>query len=122
MIRKLLLVFTLTLITAGWVQAQEAVHIANVNGEEIKRDYQVKLYPNPATDYLTIKSEKDNFEDAEFEVFSLIGSRVKLKVEKVDDSEYRIPVMDYAAGQYILIIKENSTRYKRAFKFQKVIR
>lgn len=120
MMKKLLLIFCFTLITGVFAQAQE--HVASINGEQIKRNYKVNLYPNPAVDYLTVKTEDDNFEEAEFEIYTLIGSKVKIKVEKVDESEYRIPVREYAAGQYILIIKDNNTRYRRAFKFQKVIR
>ena len=120
--RTLLLLILFTFCFVGWVNGQQRPHVANVNGEVIKKDYQVELYPNPAAEFLNIKSSGDNFEDAEFQIVSLIGNRVRTTVEKIDNSQYRIPVQQYAAGHYILIIKDNATLYRRAFKFQKVIR
>ena len=106
----------------GWAHGQQRPHVANVNGEVIKKDYQVELYPNPTAEFLNIKSSGDNFVDPAFEIVSLIGNKVRTSVQKIDDSQYRIPVQQYAAGHYILIIKDNGTLYRRAFKFQKVIR
>ena len=121
--KRLLLLLTLCVFClVGSVNGQQRPHVARVNGEVIKKDYQVQLFPNPAADYLNIKSSGDNFVDPAFEIVSLIGNRVRTEVEKIDDSEYRIPVRQYAAGHYILIIKDNGTLYRRAFKFQKVIR
>lgn len=120
--RTLLLLIVFVFCFVGWVNGQQRPHVANVNGEVVKKDYQVELYPNPAFEYLNIKSAGDNFIDAEFEIVSLIGNKVRTNVEKIDDSQYRIPVQQYAAGHYILIIKDNGTLYRRAFKFQKVIR
>ncbi|MDN5215498.1 T9SS type A sorting domain-containing protein [Fulvivirgaceae bacterium BMA12] len=118
----LLLLVLLIFCSAGWVMGQQRPHVANVNGEVIKRDYQVELYPNPTAEVLNVKSAGDNFVEAEFEIISLIGNKVQTNVEKINDSEYRIPVKQYAAGHYILIIKDKGTLYRRAFKFQKVIR
>jgi len=120
--KKLQLIILLVFIAVGWANAQETTFATEGISNEIKQNYQIALYPNPTTDYLTIKSKADDFQEVEFEIYSLIGNKVQLKVEKVDDSEYRIPVKEYASGQYILIIKDKSTRYRRAFKFQKVIR
>ena len=120
--RILLLLILCVFGFVGWVSGQQKPHIARVNGEVVKKDYQVELFPNPAFEYLNIKSSGDNFVDPAFEVVSLIGNKVRTEVVKIDDSQYRIPVRQYAAGHYILIIKDNGTLYRRAFKFQKVIR
>ncbi len=121
--KKLILsILTIMFLTSGVVLAQQTAHVVNINGEQIVKDYQVQLYPNPSVDFLNIKSEGDSFSSVEFEIFSLIGNKVQLKAQKIDETHYRIPVSQYAAGQYILVIKDKSTRYRRAFKFQKVIR
>ena len=118
----LLLLFLFVFCFIGWANGQQRPHIANINGEVVKKNYQVSLYPNPAWEFLNIKSFGDNFVDPEFEIVSLIGNKVQTNVEKIDDNEFRIPVRQFAEGHYILIIKDNGTFYRRAFKFQKVIR
>ncbi len=112
----------LAFICINSVQAQQSNAISRVSEELEKKNYQVAIYPNPATEFITIRSELSDFENVEFEIFSLIGNKVTHKVEKVSEAEYRIPVREYASGHYLLIIKDSKASYRRAFKFQKVIR
>lgn len=119
--RKIILLLILfTFYVVSLANAQQRAHIATINGEVVKKNYQVELYPNPSIDYLNVKSDGDSFTNIEFEIYSLIGNKVQLNFRKIDETHYRIPVSQYASGQYVLVIKDKSTRYRRAFKFQKL--
>lgn len=120
--KKILLSLAFLLSISTMTVLGQDASISRVENEIEKRNYKVDIFPVPATDYITIRLEDNSFDAVEFEIFSLIGNKVEFSTQKISDSEYKIPVRDYAAGQYILVIKDNNARYRRAFKFQKVIR
>ncbi|MDN5200665.1 T9SS type A sorting domain-containing protein [Fulvivirgaceae bacterium BMA10] len=114
---SLLIVFAIPSVLYGQSSKE---YIANVNGETVKINYDVDLYPNPATEFVNIKSKGDEFLEIGFEMYSLIGNKLPVQVEKVDKENYKIPVKEFSSGYYLLIIKDKRTRYRRAFKFQKL--
>jgi len=79
----------------------------------------VELYPNPVTDFLHINIESENLENVEFEIYNIIGNKVKVEVEQVNNYQFKIPVRTLASGYYLLTISDNTTKYNQAFKFQK---
>lgn len=67
----------------------------------------IQSYPNPATSFITIKS---NTTVNHIEVLSLNGQVVK-RIEKVDSNTYRLDVRDISKGMYILRINTESSQY-----------
>lgn len=63
--------------------------------------FEVAVYPNPATDYLTISYE--NPEIQSFELYSLAGRKVF-----AEDHVSQIDVQDYQSGSYILVAKQSN--------------
>jgi len=61
-----------------------------------------KVYPNPTSDFVQIKSEK---RISEVSIFDFTGKQVSLSKE--DNSEVKIPVHHLASGIYIIQIKDN---------------
>ena len=79
----------------------------------------IELYPNPAVDYIVVHIDNSTLENAEFELHSLIGNEIKIEAEEIGNGRYRIPVKNYATGYYFIVVKDENTRFKKAFRFLK---
>lgn len=79
----------------------------------------IELYPNPAVDYIVVQIKNSTLENAEFELHSLIGNEIKIEAEDLGNGRYRIPVKNYATGYYFIVVKDENTRFKKAFRFLK---
>lgn len=79
----------------------------------------VQMYPNPATDYLTIKLQSPHAGTVKLALHSVIGNILNVDKEQVDDYEVRIRVKELPAGYYFLSIKEEESALKATYKFLK---
>lgn len=100
------------------------VSVAMAQGE--RTDYasvdlakQVKLYPNPAIEFLTVKFETPQAKKVKLVLHSIIGNELETESEIVDEFEVRVRVKDLSTGFYLLSIKNNETGFKGAYKFLK---
>jgi len=82
-------------------------------------DKLVQMYPNPATDYLTIKLPTPDAGSVQLAMHSVIGNALSLDKELIDDYEVRLRVKDLPAGYYFLSVKEEKTGLKASYKFLK---
>jgi hypothetical protein len=97
------------------IVAQEKPEVSSYS--EIAK--QVKLYPNPAIEYLTVKFETAQAKKATFVLHNIIGSEVETEKEVVDDFEVKIKVKDLNTGFYLLLVRNEDTGLKGAYKFLK---
>ncbi|WP_421875595.1 T9SS type A sorting domain-containing protein [Marinoscillum sp.] len=79
----------------------------------------IELYPNPAVDYIVVEINNSTLENAEFELHSIIGNEIKIKAEDLGNGRYRIPVKNFATGYYFIVVKDETTRFKKAYRFLK---
>lgn len=79
----------------------------------------VKLFPNPAVDYLTVEIKDQGMTEVEFELNNIIGNTFSLRSEKVSGNRYKFYVKDLQPGYYFLTVKDASSGYKRAYRFVK---
>ncbi len=79
----------------------------------------IKLFPNPATDYLIIELKDQKMTSVEFELNNIIGNIFSLRSEKIEGNRYKFYVKDLSPGYYFLTVKDNETGYKRAYRFVK---
>jgi hypothetical protein len=86
------------------------------NLENVK---QVKLYPNPAIEFLTVKFETPQAKKAKFVLHNILGSEVEVEQEVIDDFEVRIKVKELNTGFYLLLVRNEETGLKGAYKFLK---
>lgn len=100
-----------------FTQAQQAQLRASLF--EQAADIQVDIYPNPATEYITVDLSESQSRNVEFELRSMIGTIIRIEPENIGYNKYRIPLKDYATGYYFLIVKDEHIRFKKAFKFLK---
>jgi hypothetical protein len=79
----------------------------------------VKLYPNPAIEFLSIKFESPQARKAQLSMHTILGNTIEFESEVIDDYEVRIRVKDFNAGVYLISIRNEETGLKGAYKFLK---
>ena len=79
----------------------------------------VQIFPNPATDVLSIRFEHPQARKIKLSVYTIIGNTVEVESEVIDDFEIRIKVRELPSGYYLLAINNQEANYKHAFKFLK---
>lgn len=79
----------------------------------------IEIYPNPAVDFIVVEVNNSTLANTEFELHSIIGNEVTISPEELGNGKFRIPVKDFATGYYFLVIKDEVTRFKKAYKFLK---
>lgn len=94
--------------------AQEGVENAGVDLSK-----QVKLFPNPAVEFLSIKFETPQAKKANLDLRNIIGNHLEAESEIVDDYEIKLKVKDLPTGLYLVVIKNDETGLKGAYKFLK---
>ena len=70
----------------------------------------IKIYPNPFAEITTIALEGENFETLDFELFDLLGQKVRH--EKFDNNEFNFARNSLSAGVYLFRINQNNKTIK----------
>ncbi|MDQ3535854.1 MAG: T9SS type A sorting domain-containing protein [Bacteroidota bacterium] len=94
--------------------------VSNFEDQELKVRNLVDIYPNPTSDFLHVEIKESELITVGFEMYNIIGSKIKVSFEQVGKNHFKIPVEDLANGYYVLIVKDDETRYRKAFKFMKI--
>ncbi len=108
--RNKLIILAFALALSGTSLAQR--------GSDSVQEAQISIYPNPAVEFIVVQVEGD-FDNAEFELNSMIGNKLQIKPEEIGIGKYKIQVKDLASGYYFLIVKDEAKRFKKAYKFLK---
>ena len=80
---------------------------------------QVELFPNPVTTYLYVEIYNPDMIKPSFELRNIIGNEFQIEVQEMAPFKYRIPMENLAQGYYFLVVQDETTRFKQAFKFLK---
>jgi hypothetical protein len=112
-----LLAVVTVMVSLGQAPAPDGGFQANPPQQEAFKS--VKLFPNPAVEYVSVKFETPQAKKVKFSLHNIIGSEMPLESEVIDDFEVHIKVKDFSAGVYLLSIKNDETGHKSAFKFLK---
>jgi hypothetical protein len=112
---KIIAFFVLSLFVAqsGLAQMREE---SSFHSDPIKS---VSLFPNPATDYLTIRFELPRAKKIKLAMNTIIGNSLEVESEVIDDFEVRIKVRDLPSGYYLLAIHDGETNSQNTYKFLK---
>ena len=82
--------------------------IENANGIDDLQKELVKVYPNPASDYLTIDlNALGNNQLSTVEIVDVAGKKIESR--SINTAYTRVPVADYRAGIYFISIKNMNT-------------
>lgn len=79
----------------------------------------VQLFPNPATEYVSVRLELPHAKKVKLALQSIIGNTLELESEIVDDYEVRIRVKDLPSGYYFLAVSDEELHAKTTHKFLK---
>ncbi|UXP32847.1 T9SS type A sorting domain-containing protein [Reichenbachiella agarivorans] len=112
-------------VTQGQV-ADHAVVLASasessmyVAADAIEVTNQIDVYPNPSTDFIIVKIDNSTLKKVVFQLHSMIGNTVDVKAEEVGKNRYKIDLRTFSSGYYFLIIEDEQSQFKEAYKFLK---
>jgi hypothetical protein len=79
----------------------------------------IQLFPNPASEFLTVKFEYPVANQSKFTFRTIIGNEINLETEVIDEFEVRFKVKDIHEGYYFLSIQNEQSGLKSTHKFLK---
>ena len=91
----------------------------NFTNQSLDAENKIEVYPNPAVEFIIIQLSNSSLENVEFEMHSIIGNKIDISYENLSQDKFRIPVKDLASGYYFLVVKDEMSRFKKAYKFLK---
>lgn len=116
-------VFILSLLISGIfcspVFGQQRVAQTQANTEQNLLKLEVKAYPNPVIDQLTIEANKENAEKITLRIFSLIGSEMKIQIDRTEPGKLKVNVADFPPGYYMVSVRDEQTRRSESFRILK---
>ncbi len=84
-----------------------------------KPGFQVKVYPNPATDFIRVEWETDKQTEIHVELYDLVGRRVAQERSDNQVNHIRIDMEPFQKSAYLLKIYTNDREYSRTFRIVK---
>ncbi|AHM60512.1 hypothetical protein D770_11275 [Flammeovirgaceae bacterium 311] len=79
----------------------------------------VKLFPNPAVEYLIVEINSQDLSSVSFELNNIIGNNFDIRSEPMGNNRYKIYVKDLRPGYYFITLKDDNSSYKRTYRFLK---
>ena len=119
-LRSLLMVLLVVLATHVFSQSRDEGRQASPYGTERTDAYlDIKVFPNPAPEYVNIQLGSLHAKDVRLSVLNVIGSELNPEVETINDHEMRVRVKEMAPGYYFLTVKDENSKFKGIYKFLK---
>ena len=81
---------------------------------------QIKLFPNPTTDYLSLEFSFEEQSTFIIQLFDTSGKMIWVKTKKGKEIEDNISLRDLPNGSYFLSFIVDETLYSKTFKIQKI--
>jgi len=80
----------------------------------------IVVYPNPSTDYITLKTNNIKPADYILKIYSITGKIIKEEILSVPDAsfEYTVPTGNLLNGIYMITLSGNNISYKTKFLIQ----
>lgn len=113
--KTLLLSLVLSVAFAFQSQAQERKDLSAKNNAKVK----VEVFPNPATNYLTVDLSNLSLDDPKIEIRNIIGSKMTFRSEKLGKYKQRLNVQDYPPGYYLVLVRDDKTKFQQTVRFSK---
>lgn len=79
----------------------------------------VRLFPNPAVEYLIVEVKSQELSNVSFELNNIIGNTFQMRSEPLGENRYKIYVKDLRPGYYFLTLKDDNSTYKHTYRFLK---
>jgi len=118
--RKYLFFLTM-LIQSFLVLAQNTTIGAQMDDQILPNNFEdiniIRIYPNPAVDYIIIEVKESKLQDTRFVLTSMIGNEIEIEPETLGEDKFRVGLVGYPAGFYFLVIQDDLSQFKKAFRF-----
>jgi hypothetical protein len=105
----------------GWSQALPEEYASTSQERDPAKS--VRIYPNPATEYLIVKLNDFPAERARLTLHTIIGNQMDIESEIAEDENQekviRVKVKDLASGYYLLAVKDDESKFRGTYKFLK---
>ena len=79
----------------------------------------IEVYPNPTTNYITIDFSKLDLTSPRIEIRNIVGSQMRTSIEKLSKDKHRVDVKDYPPGYYLVVVKDDRTKFRQTVRFSK---
>lgn len=112
------LVLSLVLMMAFAFQSQ-AQQGQDLMAKNKSATVKVEVFPNPATNYLTVDLSKLSLDDPKIEIRNIIGSKMTFRSEDLGDKKQRLDVQDYPPGYYLVLVRDDKTKFQQTVRFSK---
>jgi len=106
-------VVALTVTQFAWGQSHDPSF--SDRSEPVKM---VKVFPNPASDFISLKFETPIAREVKVTLHNIIGNILEVESEIVDNSEIRLRVKELPTGVYLLAVKD-ADNTQHSIKFLK---
>ncbi len=109
------------MIQTSFIMAQNTINGAQMEGQILPNNFKavntIGIYPNPATEYIMVEIKQSELQNAHFILTSMIGNEIEITPEALGEDKFRIGLVGYPAGFYFLIIEDDPSQFKKAFRF-----
>ncbi len=104
-------------VTQGFQQPNDSI-----TGIVEQNTTTMTLFPNPATDQLTLDFGQEGNGNYQVEVFNALGQQMSAQQITVGggNSRFQIPVTGYADGIYFVRVRKSGSNVVTSFKINKV--
>ena len=120
--KKIVLLFfvgcVLASVNASFGQGQTG-ELERFTNEELTPANEIKLYPNPAIEYLKVRISNSTIKAPRIVIHTIIGSVVEADIRPIGASEYMVKVKDLSPGYYLVAIRDDQGSFKETYKFLK---
>lgn len=103
----------------GCIQLPYIITSINDQGQNIKTDF-IKIYPNPATNLLSMNINTPNAKEVKFQIFDINGKLIKKEVLHIQNKElFHIDrdISKFKPGLYLINLKvNNNTKFYKFIK------
>lgn len=106
----------LMVVFAFQSQAQQGSDLSAKNNDV---PVKVEVFPNPATNYLTVDLSKLSLDDPKIEIRNIIGSKMTFRSEDLGGKKQRLDVQDYPPGYYLVLVRDDKTKFQQTVRFSK---
>lgn len=106
------------ILTQGFQQGY--FEITSIDGPKpLSNNFNLNIYPNPASEYIWVNLESDEIKDAIVELYDLEGRLVYNNKFDINEGPNRVDLQELSASQYVLRVVDSAGNVLQTFKLIK---
>lgn len=112
-------VFGLAILCMAFAASAQTKRLAEVSNGKEEEKIKVEVFPNPTSDYLTIDLSNLNLKKPKIEIRSIIGTKMRVNLEKNGLKKYKIDVQTFQRGYYLVLVMDDQSKFQQTVRFSK---